>query len=247
MAYNKQTWLDGKSGNTPISAARLNYLEQGLADASTVETFTTTQRNALTAGQKWEGRVIYNSTTDRLQQWDGAAWFTVPIDTDISALLATAGTPSAPGTADRGSSTFAARADHVHAGPRGTLGYTQVTITHSGVTSGSNTDRTGLSVAVTVGAGRRIRITGFSLMSSTIAGDSSILSIMEGATQLQGATIDHRQAGTSVHVNLDVILTPGAGAHTYKLAIARAGGTGAISSVATANNPAFIHVEDTGI
>jgi hypothetical protein len=106
--------LDGKSGGTPISAARLNYLEQGLADARTVETFTTTQRNALTTGQKWEGRVIYNSTTDRLQQWDGAAWFTVPIDTDIAALLDSTGTPAALGTAARGSSTSAARADHVH-------------------------------------------------------------------------------------------------------------------------------------
>ncbi len=114
MVYNPQTWLDGKSGGTPISAARLNYIEQGLADARTVETFTTTQRNALTAGQKWEGRVIYNSTTDRLQQWDGAAWQDVPIGTDIPAL-ATTGTPLADAVAAaRGTASSAARSDHVH-------------------------------------------------------------------------------------------------------------------------------------
>lgn len=34
MAYAKQTWTDGPSGNTPISAARLSNMEQGIFDAS---------------------------------------------------------------------------------------------------------------------------------------------------------------------------------------------------------------------
>ncbi len=35
MAYNPYTWSDGAEGNTPITAARLNALEQGLGTAST--------------------------------------------------------------------------------------------------------------------------------------------------------------------------------------------------------------------
>jgi hypothetical protein len=32
MAYDKQTWADGEAGGTPITAARLLHIEQGIAD-----------------------------------------------------------------------------------------------------------------------------------------------------------------------------------------------------------------------
>jgi len=35
MAYERQTWADGEAGGTPITAARLNHIEEGIA---TVET-----------------------------------------------------------------------------------------------------------------------------------------------------------------------------------------------------------------
>lgn len=42
MAYTKQTWYDTQSGGTPVSADRLNYIEDGIfnaaADADTAET-----------------------------------------------------------------------------------------------------------------------------------------------------------------------------------------------------------------
>lgn|SRR5690606_731489 len=31
MAYSKQTWVNGEAGATPLSAARLNHLEDGVA------------------------------------------------------------------------------------------------------------------------------------------------------------------------------------------------------------------------
>lgn len=31
MAYEKQTWKDGEEGNTPLSAERLNHIEDGLS------------------------------------------------------------------------------------------------------------------------------------------------------------------------------------------------------------------------
>lgn len=34
MAYNKNTWADGPSGGTPLSAARLNHFEDGIAAAA---------------------------------------------------------------------------------------------------------------------------------------------------------------------------------------------------------------------
>ena len=36
MAYTKQTWADGEEGNTPITAARLNHIEDGVSAADTV-------------------------------------------------------------------------------------------------------------------------------------------------------------------------------------------------------------------
>jgi hypothetical protein len=33
MPYIKQTWVDGEDGETPISAARLGHLEDGIGDA----------------------------------------------------------------------------------------------------------------------------------------------------------------------------------------------------------------------
>src|SRR3954453_20109760 len=35
MTYVKQTWLDGKAGGTPASAARLQHIEDGIADIDT--------------------------------------------------------------------------------------------------------------------------------------------------------------------------------------------------------------------
>lgn len=34
MSYTKQSWADGPAGGTPISAARLNHMEDGIASAS---------------------------------------------------------------------------------------------------------------------------------------------------------------------------------------------------------------------
>lgn len=34
MAYQKQTWNDNPGGNTPLSAARLNHMEDGIEAAS---------------------------------------------------------------------------------------------------------------------------------------------------------------------------------------------------------------------
>lgn len=44
MAYNQKTWKDNKSGKTPIKAADLNRMEQGIADASTVNDYSSEEQ-----------------------------------------------------------------------------------------------------------------------------------------------------------------------------------------------------------
>lgn len=36
MAYDKQTWVDGPEGGTPLSAERLNHMENGIEEAQNV-------------------------------------------------------------------------------------------------------------------------------------------------------------------------------------------------------------------
>lgn len=53
MSYNKQTWADGDTGGTPISATRLNYIENGIAAAaSTADAAASTANAAIPAAQK---------------------------------------------------------------------------------------------------------------------------------------------------------------------------------------------------
>jgi len=131
----------------------------------------------------------------------------------------------------------------VGAGRVGTLGYAQVTANQGGISTA--TDLTGLFVAVTVTAGRRIRISASGLTDRTVANGTNSLLIQEGATQLQEINTQPLYGNAAQHYGA-VILTPTGGAHTYKLALFRVTGTGTISLQAAATFPAFILVEDVG-
>lgn len=121
-----------------------------------------------------------------------------------------------------------------------TLGYAQVTANQGTFTA--ETDLTGLSVTVTVPAGRRILISGHVLMSSSVADGTMRCSIFEGAALLN---MDERTAATNTQgINPSVVLSPSAGSHTYKLSGLRAAGTGNLTMSANAIFPAYILVED---
>jgi hypothetical protein len=126
----------------------------------------------------------------------------------------------------------------------GTLGYSQVTATQGPFTV--LTDLTGLTVTVTVGSGRRIRIIGFAPMQSTVAGDSVDLFIRESGTTLQTATFALNVIGGNFAASVSMVLTPAAGSHTYNLSAQRIAGTGNITMSAAATAPAHIVVEDIG-
>ena len=50
---------------------------------------TTVERNLLTLAGADVGRLIYNETTNQLQQWDGAAWRDVLIGPAVDGALLT--------------------------------------------------------------------------------------------------------------------------------------------------------------
>jgi len=132
--------------------------------------------------------------------------------------------------------------------PQGTLsgGYAQVTAAQSPITV--LVAVTGVTVTVTVGAGRRIKVTTFVPMVSTTATDTLGVAIYEGANQLAIQWIALSATGGSGFGSpLATVLTPSAGAHTYFAQCLRVAGAGTVSTGAGITNPAWILAEDIGV
>jgi hypothetical protein len=127
---------------------------------------------------------------------------------------------------------------------RGSLGYAQVTATQGSITT--EVDLTSLTVTATVNSGERIRVKGNILVQTSVANDIVYLRIKESTTVLQIASLILTNTADVYVLPVEVILTPSAASHTYKLSLARQGGTGNISMVAGATFPAFILVEGIG-
>jgi hypothetical protein len=128
----------------------------------------------------------------------------------------------------------------------GNIGYSQAVATQAGISA--VTDLTNMSVAVTVVAGRRIRITGFVGVCIATGGSTGAdMRIQEGATILQVAEQALTSGGNGGIVIAQVVLTPTAGAHTYKITLAGLGGVGSVSAQASVTEPNFILVEDIGV
>lgn len=129
----------------------------------------------------------------------------------------------------------------------GTLGYVERTSGQTGITA--NADLTGLSVAVTVGTGRRVKITGSIGVGVSNTDTTARLLIQESTTVLQRRdTKPDVTDGTSNLIELSAMTveTPSAGAHTYKLTLERVAGTGNVQTGAASTHPCFLLVEDIG-
>ena len=130
--------------------------------------------------------------------------------------------------------------------PGGWIGYAEVTAGQTGI-GGTDTDLTGLSVAVTVNTSRRIKV---SCQATTVAdsGTPNIrLKIKEGATQLTQLVREQTATGGGTSgqtITGSWIGTPSAGSHTYKLALQTTSATGGI--FASSTEPAWLLVEDLG-
>ena len=154
---------------------------------------------------------------------------------------------SNPGdAAAAGSATTPARADHVHGRETlGTLGYAQITASQSGITS--LVDVTGLTTTVTVGSGRRIKVTGFcpSFSGGTFT-DMYNMRIVEGSTTLAGVNLFGGSSTVGCGGPVEWIGTPSAGSHTYKIQATHSVGAASGTFQASATQPAFILVQDIG-
>lgn len=127
--------------------------------------------------------------------------------------------------------------------PGGWIGYAEVTANQGGITT--EIDLTSLSVAVTVGTSRRIRISYIGSVATSVSGDTAVAYIKEGAAYLQQSALT-MPSGANEVVNSSVVLTPTAGAHTYKITMARLAGTGTLQHTVSATSPGYILVEDLG-
>lgn len=127
--------------------------------------------------------------------------------------------------------------------PSGQLGYAEITTGQT--TISTEVDISGLSVTVSVPIGRRIRISAQVGAQRTVVDGLNRLRIKEGATTLQLRDVPVRGAleGSIVH-QADVVITPSAGSHTYKLSYERVTGSGTVNADASSTEPGFILVED---
>ncbi len=127
-------------------------------------------------------------------------------------------------------------------GSSNVLGYAQVTTEQTNITS--MVDLTDLVVTVTVPSGdKKIRISGYcTFMSSNFPAEIG-LNIYEGVTPLYAAYVTPSTAGYFNVCKAEVVLSPSAGTHIYKLAAILATGAGSATMKCSNTYPAFILVE----
>lgn len=99
--------IDSDEADVPSD---VQLLAEAVDTSPGIASLTQSQIDALPAGQKWAGRVVWNQTANRLQQSSGSTF------SDLGSPLSSA-TPQPLGTAAAGSSTTVSREDHIHALP----------------------------------------------------------------------------------------------------------------------------------
>lgn len=122
------------------------------------------------------------------------------------------------------------------------LGIAQITSNFSTTTTPTEFDVTGLSLTVTVpNNGRKLLLVGFTryMVSSATGGTFIEFRLKEGATRLQNFIWRNPAADYGLGVCCQVILTPSAGSHTYKVSGTQ-GAAGTYIIQASAQEPAYI-------
>ena len=125
-------------------AGDIQLLAEAVDDMPGVQSYTGTEISNLVSGEKWAGRIVWNSTSGKLQVSNGSTF------SDVDTSLALASTnPAALGVAAVGNGTTAARDNHVHvmpsAGDVGAIATTALTASNpaalnTAAAPGSSTD-----------------------------------------------------------------------------------------------------------
>jgi len=194
--------------------------------------------SALIQRDSWAGMVITRGTLPRVPQ---RATLPTASDATVGQLVRI---PGATGAADatyeckKGSDDAYSwvQIDGGISGPLGSLGYALMTTSQNGV---GVEDITDLTVSVTVGTSRLIRISTLFRYTNTAQIEPAI---MEGATELWHADLSANTFGLAYAA----VLVSGAtaGSHTYK--VSNLFGSGTFNVVASSNGPNYILVEDIG-
>ena len=125
------------------------------------------------------------------------------------------------------------------------LGVAVVTATQDNITA--EADLTGLSVTVTVPAGRRLRLRAYAVASCASPDKRCFVRIKEGATILTTAVENCGYTNVaSATLEPSAIITPTEGAHTYKVTMQNATSADAMKLNASSDSPAYLVVEDLG-
>lgn len=128
--------------------------------------------------------------------------------------------------------------------PKGTLGYAEMTADHTAIASGSDVAINGLTVTVTVGTARRIKIMTLITMSNNTANQVNFTSIKEGTTVLKYALAHVVLGGNQWTIVNSHVAVPSAGAHTYFATINATAGT--LAAFSGTDRRSFVLVEDIG-
>ena len=130
--------------------------------------------------------------------------------------------------------------------PKGVLGYAFRTESITNL-SGGPVDLPGLSVQVSVPAGRVIRVVGYvNSWAGPTEGEEANFSVYEGDDRLNNKRLVAATANRAEGGAVQALILPSAGPHTYKLTFEQATGTSDWTAGASPTAPAYILVEDLG-
>jgi hypothetical protein len=133
--------------------------------------------------------------------------------------------------------------------PQGVLGLASATADSSATSAATELDILTAPAVTIAGAGRRLRIRFHArALGASVAGDTFILRIKEGATILSESVYTAPGTGdNAVGSDFEAYVdSPTAASHTYKLTAQRFNGTGTLTVRASANGPMKLAVEDVG-
>lgn len=127
-------------------------------------------------------------------------------------------------------------------------GYVEITTNQSGITGA--VDIAGLSITSTYVANRQVRLRALGAGTSTVGTDTLQILVTDTVPTTIATSQFAPLAATANAVAsappAERVISPTAGAHTYKVRAIRAAGTGTMTFVASATVPASFSIEDVG-